>query len=180
MELAALRSGAYLFTVGAGSAANSTTVSVNTVCATPIIIPANTTADRICLYINTGVATALWRLGIHADNGSIYPGAQVLDAGTVDASSTGAKEITPGSAAVLTRGVYWLVAKSETAFAAARGTSGPVFGVLPSSNSNTSDVCAGYICTQAGAGLPTTWPAWGVAGTGVIVTAPRVGIRVTG
>lgn len=180
VPMAAIRASAYLFTQGAGSQGSSTTVSVNTQIASPIYVPSSTTADRICLQVNTAAATALWRLGVYADSGSMYPGALMLDAGTIDASTTGVKEITPGAALTLPAGVYWVAAKCETAHAAARGTSGPVWGVVPGGNSSSNDVAAGYVSTNASAGLSTTWPAWGVAGTGTVPTAPRVGIRVTG
>lgn len=175
-----IRAAGYVYTVGAGSQANGTTLAVNQVAASPIYIPADTSVDRITLYINTAATSALWRLGLFADTGSMYPGALVFEAGTVDASSTGAKEITLASTKAVARGVYWVVAKCEGAFAAPRGTSGPVFGVLPSSNSNTADTSSGYLANVTAAGLPSAWPAWGAAGTGTVGTAPRVGVRVTG
>lgn len=178
--MSAVRANAYLFTVGAGSGGAATTISANSVAASPIFVPEDTTADRLTLYINTGTATALWRLGLYADNGDMYPGALVVDGGTIDAATSGAKEITLGAPVDVPTGVYWVAGKVETAFAAARGTSGPVYGVLPASNSNTADVCSGYLCTYGSAGLPANWPAWGAGGTGTVTTAPRIGVRVTG
>lgn len=176
-----VRTNGYLFTVGAGSGGNATTVSVNATCVSPIVIAKATTIDRICLYINTATATALWRLGIYADTGTIYPGAKLLDAGTVDASTTGAKEIVIGSPLAVTAGIYWVAAKPETVFTAARGTSGPVFGVSPVSNSNTGDVAAGYLCSGATTGsLLDNFTAYNGSGMGMCTTVPRVGVRVTG
>jgi len=180
VPLAAIRASAYLFTQGAGSQGNSTAVGVNTQVASPIYVPSNTTADRICLQVVTAAASGLWRLGIYADAGTSYPGAVMLDAGTIDASTTGVKEITIGTPTTLPTGVYWVAAKCEGAYAAARGTSGPVWGVVPGSNTSSNDVAAAYICTQSSAGLASTWPAWGAGGTGIVAVGTRVGVRVTG
>lgn len=177
---APIRASAYLFTVGAGSPGNSTTVSINNICVSPIYIPSPTTIDRICLTINTGTATALWRLGVYADNGSMWPGALLFDGGTVDASSTGTKENTLGAAVSAPSGVYWVAAKTEVAFTAARGTGGPVYGVIPGTNTATADVAAGYSYLYASAGFVATFPAWGAGGVGTITLPPRVGVRVTG
>jgi hypothetical protein len=55
------------------------------------------------------------RLGIYQDDGTFYPGALLLDAGTVAAASTGEKSIT-GLTQVLQAGtVYWLVAAPQGA-----------------------------------------------------------------
>lgn len=179
VPLAAYRAACYLFAQGAGSQGNSTAVGVNTQVASPIYVPANTTADRICLQVITAAASGLWRLGIYADAGTSYPGAVMLDAGTIDASTTGVKELTISTPTTLPIGVYWVAAKCEGAYAAARGTSGPVWGVVPGSNSSSNDVAAAYICTQTGSGLATTWPTWGAGGTGIVASGTRVGIRVT-
>ena len=182
VPLASIRASGYLFTQCAGSQGNSTAVGVGVQVASPLYIPDDTTADRFCLQIITLAASALWRLGIYADTGAPthYPGALVYEAGTVDGSTSGVKEITPGTPPDLPAGVYWICGKVEGAYAAARGTSGPVWGVVPSGNSSSNDVAAGYICTGSGSSLLSTWPSWGTSGTGTVGAAPRVGIRVTG
>lgn len=183
VPLAALRASGYLFTQCAGSQGNSTAVSVGVQCATPILIPKATTADRVCLQVATAAASALWRLGIYADAGTAntpYPGSLLYEAGTIDGSTTGVKELTPGTPPSMPAGIYWVCGKVEGAYAAARGTSGPVWGVVPSGNSSSNDVAAAYICNGTGASLLSTWPTWGTSGTGTIGAGPRVGIRVTG
>jgi hypothetical protein len=68
--------------------------------------------DRIGLEITTGVATAVVRLGIRYDSGSGAPGALLLDAGTIDASSAAVGEITVSR--TLTPGRWWLTATLQT------------------------------------------------------------------
>lgn len=65
--------------------------------------------DRIGVEVSTGAALNVIRLGIRGDDGAGYPltSLPILDAGTVDASTTGAKTIT--IAQTLPVGRYWLV-----------------------------------------------------------------------
>lgn len=94
--------------------ASATTVAMvaNQLYATPLIVPRTTTFDRIAVRI-TGAAAAgkKVRLGIYADGTNLYPGALLLDAGTVNADSTGVLAITISQQ--LTKGFYWLVAVSD-------------------------------------------------------------------
>lgn len=71
-------------------------------------VGATTTFTRIGLEVTTAAASNVFRLGIRNDNGNGYPGALVLDAGTIDASTTGFKEITISQ--ILTPGRYWVSA----------------------------------------------------------------------
>lgn len=72
---------------------------------TPFPVERDVTLDRIGVEITTAGASTVLRMGIYADDGG-SPGSLVLDAGTVDASSTGWKEITISQA--LTAGRVWL------------------------------------------------------------------------
>ena len=76
-----------------------------------ISIPTTITVDRIAVDIQAaGWAGAVVRLGIYeSDNG--VPGALILDAGTVDATSTGTKTITISQ--TLAAGYYYLAAVGQ-------------------------------------------------------------------
>jgi hypothetical protein len=77
----------------------------NTIYALPLTITRRVTVTRIGMAVATG-AVGNGRLGIYEDaNGN--PGRLVLDAGTVDTSTLGQKEITISQ--VLRPGLYWLV-----------------------------------------------------------------------
>lgn len=78
----------------------------------PILLPGGITLDRISMEVTTASAGTTARLGIYADSGYGYPGALMLDAGTIDASTTGMKEITI-SQAITIPGVYWLVCAAQ-------------------------------------------------------------------
>ncbi len=174
-----IRASAYLFQQ-CSSSANSSTINVNSAYAVPLWIPKATTADRIGLYINVAGSTgAAYRLGIYNDNGSWWPGSLLVDGGTVAATSVAYVENTI-SASLASAGLYWLVAKCEGVFTNARGSVGPSFGILPVQGTNSTDLAAGYYAALGSGGLPSNWPAWNTAGSGVVNTPARTCIRVTG
>jgi len=77
----------------------------------PITLPA-CSLDRIGCEITTAVASSLVRLGIYEDDGG-KPGVLTVDAGTLDSSTTGLKELTVG--VDLVAGDYWLALMVDTA-----------------------------------------------------------------
>ena len=71
-------------------------------------VTTDVTIDRIGISVNTaGAAGSVIRLGIYRDDGAIGPDALVLDAGTLDSTTTGRKEIVISQA--LTPDNYWLM-----------------------------------------------------------------------
>ncbi len=174
-----MRASGYLFGQANG-AGNASGISVNSASASPCFVSKATTVDRIALYITTGgSAGAVIRLGIYADNGSMWPGALVVDAGTVPSTASASSQELTISAALSTAGVYWLVAKQEVATCTPRGCTGPVSAVVATA-AGTSDLVAGYYAALGSGGLPSSWPTWGTAGSGALNNPARVGIRVTG
>jgi hypothetical protein len=86
-----------------GTAANGNGLATYT----PFVVSAALTADRIGVIVTTAGSTgALLRLGIYLSDASGAPGKVYLDAGTVDATTTGLKAITISK--VLPPGLYWL------------------------------------------------------------------------
>lgn len=86
-------------------------IAADTLYAVPFRVPRATTWDRIALEVTAAVAGKSCRLGIYRDGTNLYPGALLLDAGTVSAATTGIKTITisqtPGT------DVIWLVLVSD-------------------------------------------------------------------
>lgn len=117
------KSGAYYtISTGGGDAAHSP--GQNTECAMRFEVGVPTLFDRIGVEVTTGSASNVYRLGIRYDTGACYPGALLLDAGTVDASSNGAKEITISQ--TLAAGIWWVTCTLQGGTGAAvRGRSGP-------------------------------------------------------
>lgn len=98
---------------GSNSVGTAVLTAQNSAYAMPM--PVNKTHTFVAIGFNVtviGSTGGTVRLGIYADNGSGYPGALVLDAGTVAvATGTGAKTITISQ--TLTPGLYWLVAAPQ-------------------------------------------------------------------
>jgi hypothetical protein len=125
------QSGAYFGAPNVDSG-NGAAAGVGYCVVAPIIIPAAVSVDRIGIQITSATATALWRLGIYNDNGAMRPGSLLFDAGTVDASATGFKEITISQ--TLSAGIYWTAGIQQVASATAKGLQ-PVIPIpVPSAN----------------------------------------------
>ena len=82
------------------------TMAANRTNFTPIFIPNTQAFDRIAVKVNVAVATSKVRLGIFTIDQSTNTMTRVLDAGEVDASTIGTKEITINI--TLSAGWYWL------------------------------------------------------------------------
>lgn len=79
----------------------------------PIVFDSSKTLDRVSLEVTTLAASAKVRLAIWA-NSSGLPGALLLDAGQIDAATTGEKSITI-SQPVVAGTVYWFSATTQGA-----------------------------------------------------------------
>ena len=82
------------------------TASANALYAFPFHVPVETTFDRINCYVTTA-KEGLARMGVYKDDGTVYPGILVLDAGTVGTGIIGLKEI--AISLTLPPGLYWIV-----------------------------------------------------------------------
>lgn len=151
-----------------GTALTTGAPTANTLRAIPLIVPDTMTFDAIAINVTT-LLSGNARLGIYADNGNLYPGSLVLDAGTVSTTTTGVKSITINQ--TLNPGLYWLVLVSSAAptircFAVASMI--PIMGF-----DNTLGTAPGLFYTVAFtyAALPGTYPASATVGTAVPIPA---------
>lgn len=78
---------------------------------TPIDVGKSFTMDRIGCGITLGAASSVIRLGIYRSGANGFPDALLLDAGTVDSSTTGNKELTISQA--VPAGRFWLAAVAQ-------------------------------------------------------------------
>lgn len=149
--------------------------------ATPIWLPESVTIDRIGVNVTVGgTVGAVIRFGLYRDSGYGYPGALLVDAGTVAATTSGDKEASL-SQAIDTAGLYWMVC-------AAQGTPATPAQVriatsLPSplqtsfTTSPSASVVGGYSVAGVTAALPTPF---GTAPlTSEVASLPRMYVRVT-
>ncbi|RTL03729.1 hypothetical protein EKK58_12265 [Candidatus Dependentiae bacterium] len=130
-----------------GQVASFLNVLANYMYYCPIAIPNGITATRIGINVVTAAAGSI-RLGFYNDVNGAPSGAPLLDAGTVNTSTTGEKEITISLA--LSPGMYWLafvsnVALQITAEAMNAGVNTFNFGTL--TGAGNAITCANHAFT---------------------------------
>src|SRR4051812_39435289 len=109
----------------------------------PLFIGRTMTVARIGVDVTTaGSAGALCRLGIYADNGWGLPGTLLLDAGVVDCTTTGVKELTITQA--LAPGLYWFAAATQGA-----PTTAPVYRLVSGALQPVGDTSAANVSANA-------------------------------
>lgn len=121
------------------SARTTASLADGTACAHPFWVGQATAFDRIGINVTTLIAASVVHLGIYEDNGRGSPGVLELDAGTVDSSSTGAKEIT--IAKTLLSGLHWLTVVPQGGAPTMQAHNGSLY-----------PVGAGALATAVGAG----------------------------
>lgn len=127
-------------------------MTLNALFFVPFACDAPQAIDRIGLEISTLGASSVVRLGVYSDVGGV-PSALLLDAGTIDASTTGWKEI---NISLTFSGLVWPCAVAQVAGCTAQGFS----GILPTVGYNFG-AAAGlpadhYSQTGITGALPTT------------------------
>jgi hypothetical protein len=160
---------------GPGLSNANPTAAADQLILSPIEVPLDCTLDRIGIWVAVaGSAGALVRLGIYAYNGG-FPGALLLDAGTVDVTSIGFKSATISLA--VTAGFYFAGAVQQGAPTTRAGLDGLANNVpqrgatvaTPFSGSNPG----GYGQTSVPGALPN--PFAGIEATNS--SQPRIYLR---
>lgn len=104
-QIIPLKSGSY-GSLGTGGTTSNVLVN-GTLRVAPIYLARTVSLTKIGLQVTViGDAGSTIRLGIYGDTGEFYPGALVLDAGTIAGDSATVQEIT--IAQTLPKGVYWI------------------------------------------------------------------------
>jgi hypothetical protein len=111
-----LMSGYWYLPHGLATISNTGTMTQSALGFTPLYIAKSTSINKLGLYVATLAASSTIRLGVFANStasNSAYPGTLVVDAGSVDSTTTGSKVITLGTAITLNPGLYWLAAVAQ-------------------------------------------------------------------
>jgi len=144
-----------LGTAGVGAVANALRVL-------PFIPPLSITADRICCNCTTLYAGGKIRLGIYADNGSLYPGTLLIDSGDITCDAAGFKDITISLA--MTGGtLYWIgyVVNGITTLAFSKIAVSTTPAVTGVSAANPPVVGMGWTVAHTYAALPNPYTVGG-------------------
>lgn len=137
----------------------------------PFPVVKTTALDRIAVDVTTLAAATVMRLGIYGSTANGDPGTLVVEAGTVDVSTTGNKELT--IAQTLSPGLYWLAAVAQGGAPVVRVATGPIMaGDSSLSTAFTQTRCA-YSVTGTSGALPSS-PAYATIDSAF----PRVLVRV--
>lgn len=103
------------------------TMVADVIYALPFFVARNLTIDRLRLEVTAEVAGKIARLGIYANGTNLYPGALVVDAGTVSVNAVAVVAATISES--LTKGLYWIViASDDTPTIRSAITSWPMLG----------------------------------------------------
>ena len=158
-----------------GTALSGSSLTINKLYAMPFITPKAITLDRMGVYVSTLGTSAHGRMGIYSDSGQ-YPSSLVIDAGAIDASTTGAKTLTI-SQALNANSLYWLVYVCDVAHAIYCIPVAGVINVLGTSSALGTAQNAGLYASQTYGSLPSTFP-----GSPTMITAapiPCVFVRLS-
>jgi hypothetical protein len=102
------------FTTGiAGTAKSTLAITANRLYAIPFFSPVPLKIDQLAIHVSTLLAGAA-RLGVYVDDGTIKPGKLIIDAGTVDTGTAGAKTLTVDLRFERKR-LYWLALVANAA-----------------------------------------------------------------
>lgn len=133
----------------------------------PWILPNAATISRIGAEVGiVGDAGSKFRIGIYADDGNGYPGALIVDAGTINGDSATVQEITLSQA--LPAGLLWIGGAGQIISVTPptmRGVSVPAISVaigttgIPAAN----ETRIGYQITGVTGALPSPFTAGGTA-----------------
>ena len=153
---------------------NTSTRSNGTLHMTPLTLASAITIDRIAIEVTgAGTAGSVCRLGLYSDDGG-KPGALLVDAGTVDTTTTGVKEVTVSQ--VLSAGRVWLAAVQQGA-PATLATVRTTLSSLWIGNSSASNVLGtpgnGLLVTGVTGALPSPFP----AGSSLSTQGHRIAVR---
>lgn len=159
------RAGSYYQTTPHATTTTNGALGVGTGRFSPWAVRRTISIVRLGAEVSTaGEAGSLVRLGIYADDGTGYPGALVLDAGTIAGDSATVQEITVST--VLTPGLYWVGAVVQNvvttqphlrAIAVDLSSEMPLTtsGATPTTNWTPGVGFTGFSMTGA---LPASWP----------------------
>lgn len=150
----------------------------NAFSAVPLFVGKQSTVDMIGVNVTVaGGAGCVLHLGIYADDGFGFPGALVLDAGSVSGTSTGNRTIAISQ--VLPAGLYWLACAVRVAGSPTITASGGTPAPYPVSYASLANAMlgghGGYTDALTGGvdlALPSTW-----TGTTTNYYLPVVGLR---
>lgn len=143
----------YIHPAGVSGPPSNGLLTVGKAYAVPFIVPTYTEFNRIGVRCITAIASSSVRLGIYSHDVLSGPKSLILDANTIETTTTGDKEIS--TSALLGAGPYWLVVQ-HNAGASAIGINWRECNALFLGTTNSNDSTGLPQMTNAGS-LPATF-----------------------
>lgn len=134
---------------------STVTLAINTLYFYPVIIRKSLTFDGIGVNVGTAGTGASPRLGIYGRDSNGLPSNLIIDSGTVDASTTGAKPLTMSNT-TLKAGVYWLAILTNVACGITGYSGNPNFYPFFGSTTINTNVGVGFSKSQTYGALPNS------------------------
>lgn len=162
--------------VGSATVFGGSALVANLLCLAPVLVPKATPVDRIGANVTAAVASTTIRLGIYGDFAASGIASLLLDAGTIDSSTTGNKELTISQ--VLPPGWLWLavISNGTPAMTALSSWSGANL----QGQANTGGTAKTPLWTKSGTGgfaaLPSTFA---LSGATAVTSGPIPMVRAT-
>lgn len=157
------------------TALGAAALTANTLTAIPFIAPRTITVDRIGVNVTTLAALKSIRLGVYIDNGNLYPGALLLDAGTVSTTLTGVKSRSINQQ-LYKNTLYWLSLVSDGTPSVRLALVASIIPILGYDNTLPTAPGTGYSVAFTYAPLPDPFPAGASVGTSGI---PLIFVRLS-
>lgn len=151
------RSGRYLTAPAGVSQTSNGTLTIGSLRYMPVYFDRASTVIELGVYIPTGVASALVRLGLYADSDGQPSGSPLVDAGTVDASTSGYKPITSLSVG-MGLGRAWVGGVVQAAAANVVGVLGVAAGIAATTGYSGNDMTACVDAASTTGALPSANP----------------------
>ena len=115
-----LRTGDFFLGIVSGDGNQEhTNATLSRLWASSFIVPRGVKIDRLAVNVTTLQAASLVRMGLYESQADGTPGALIVDGGTVDSSTTGAKTVTVD--VTLKPGLYWCAWEYDVASVGLRG-----------------------------------------------------------
>ena len=157
-----------------GASLTTGTYTQNRLYCYPLFVQESITVDRLGVECTTAVASTTWRIGIYNSDSNGVPSTVLLDAGTVDTSTTGLKTITVNQ--TLSAGLYFIAgvwqggASSPTmrAYSSTSGNWAPIAGT----SQQTTNINISYVLDSVSGALST------FSGNSISTGAARTQFRI--
>ena len=116
--------------------------------------------DQLAISISEAAAGGVARMGLYADDGTLYPGQLIYGSGEIGTTTTGLKTAAPPSPIVIAKGTpFWTCFLCGVAAPKLKSSNANCLSALGTNNIGGGGSFNGFYANQAYGALPATHPA---------------------